>query len=455
MAQNPLGLVARTEAAVPRLLAEPERARRLYPVVLLLFTLAVWFPALFTGLDEPSQDAFYHITQTALHHSPGEIADWFVRGYWAYTHYEYRPLTRLSLLADYLVWGRRPFGFHLTNVMLHFACAFLLAAVLVRARAPVWAARLSGAVAVVFPPGRMAVSWMNGRQDLLCAALLLAGVLFFLNWLAGKRWPHLLAAAAFTLASALAKEPGAAAPLFLLAAAFAVPTRRKVWQRLGAVALVGVLLSPYLWLRLRAWPMDQYVAQNADQLRPLRVSVRWFFAELAAPRPYELATTWRRQGLHILFSVDLLRLLLEQVAFWAALVALVLRRRRLLVLGMAWKLVFFLPVHNLYWNPAFTHYRYLPHLGTAWLAGLASWELAAYAAVRLRDRARPLLRWSIVAVFLALLLGYYITQLGQRWPTWSVIVRGGLAPPASFCRELEGPGVPFRLEDAPAAPAEP
>jgi hypothetical protein len=54
-----------------------------------------------------------------------------------------------------------------------------------------------------------------------------------------------------------------------------------------------------------------------------------------------------------------------------------------------------------------------------------------------------------------LLLGYYITQLGQRWPTWSVIAKGGLKPPASFCRDLEGPDVPFRLGDAPAAPAEP
>ncbi len=435
--------VPRIEGFFRRLLAKPERARRAYPLLLLVFTLIVWFPALFTGLDDPSQDAFYHITQAALHHSPGDVADWFLRGYWAYTHYEYRPLTRLSLLADYLMWGRRLLGFHLTNVLLHFACALLLAAVMVRAGAPAWAGRLSGAVAAVFPPGQMAVSWTNGRQDVLCAALLLAGVLFFVNWLLGKRWPHLIGAAGFTLLSALAKEPGAAAPLFLLAAALLIPSKRKLWQRLGALGIIAALLAPYLWLRLRAWPFDRYLEQNAAQLRPLSVSVRWLFGELLLPRVYELGTVWRSQGFYIFFSPEFPRLLLEQVAFWSGLIALLLRQRRLLALGAAWQIVFFLPVHNLYWNSAFSHYRYLPHFGTAWLVGLAAWELIGYTGPALGRRLRPLARWAIVAAGLALLLGYYVIQLDHKWPSWRLIRQGGPAPPASFCRDVRGPDAPL------------
>ncbi|UCC68859.1 MAG: hypothetical protein JSV79_02735 [Armatimonadota bacterium] len=454
MGQHSVSLVKRIEGFFPRLLADPERARRLYPALLLLFTLIVWFPALFAGLDQPSQDAFYHITHAALHHTPEDVTSWFVRGYWAYTHYEYRPLTRLSLLADYLIWGPRPLGFHLTNVLLHFACVFLLGAVMVRAGSPVWAARLAGAVAAVFPPGQMAVSWMNGRQDVLCAALLLAGVLFFVNWLVGRSWPHLLAAAVFTLLSALAKEPGAAAPLFMLAAAFLVPTRRRLWQRIGATALIAALLIPYVWLRLRAWPLDQYAQQNANQLRPLNTALRWFVSDLLAPRPYDLATTWRRQGLYLLFSRDLLSLLIEQLAFWAALIVLLARQRRLLGLGVIWKLVFFLPVYNLYWNPAFTHYRYLPHLGTAWLVGLAAWELTRYAATNLRRPGRALIREALIAAALLILIAHYVVQLPLRWPTWSVIAQGGPEPHPSFCRALDGHDVPFRL-DEPRQPPEP
>ncbi len=435
-------IAARLHRGLRGWLAEPPRARRVYPAALLALTLLVWFPSLFTGLGDPSQDAFYHITQAALHHSPGDIAGWFEHGYWAYTHYEYRPLTRLSLLADYLVWGRRPFGFHLTNVLLHFACAFLLAAAVARADAPIWAARLSGAAAAAFPSGQMAVSWINGRQDVLCAVFALGAVCLFLNWLAGRPWPHLAGACVCALLSALAKEPGAAVPLFLVGAILLLPSPRKGETRLGAVGIVAAALVPYLWLRVRAWPLGDYLAQNAAQLRPLSVSLRWLFGDLLLPRPYELVTTWRQQGIYLLFSPLFPKLLVEQVAFWVGLAALLARQRRLLLLGLWWKLIFFLPVYNLYWNPAFTHYRYLPHLGNAWLVGLAAWELAGSAAARMQRWGRPLLRGVLIAAGLVLLLGYYAAQLEDRWPTWKLIRQGGPAPPAAFCRDLHGLDAP-------------
>lgn len=444
----------RVEALVRALLTEPQRARRVYPVALLLFTLVVWFPAFFTGLDLASPDDFYHTTQAALHHTPGDIADWFTRGYWAYTHFEYRPLTRLSLLADWLIFGPRPWGFHLVNVLLHFGCAFLLAAILARAGAPIWGGRLSGAVAAVLPPGQMAVSWTNGRQDLLCGLFLLAALCLFLDWLAGKSWARLLGAAACSLLSALAKEPGAVAPALFLAATFIVPTRRSTLQRIAAAAITALPLVPYFVLRLRAWPMSDYAAQNALQLRPLSVSVSWLFSDVLLPRPNELATTWRNQGWVLAFSPRFPRLLLEQLAFWAGLVILLKRQPRILALGVAWKVLLYLPVHNLYWNPAFSHYRYLPHLGTAGLVGVAAWELSGWAAGRIHRWGRPLLRWSVIALALALLLRYYTGQLEFRWPSWSLIAQGGPKPPAAFGRSLTGPGAPRLDESAIYPPGE-
>jgi len=444
----------RAESFVRLLLAEPQRGRRTYPLALLLFTLIIWFPTLFTGLDLASPDDFYHTTQAALHHTPSDILGWFTRGYWAYTHFEYRPLTRLSLLADWLVFGPRPWGFHLVNVLLQFGCAFLLAAALAKAGAPIWGARLSGAVAAVFPPGQMAVSWINGRQDLLCGFLLLAALCLWLNWLGGRSWWNAVGAAACSLLSALAKEPGAVAPALFLAAGFLVPARRPAWQRLVAVALTAATLIPYVHLRLRAWPMADYAVQNAPQLRPLSVSVTWLFSDLLTPRLYELATTWRQQGLTLPFSPRFPRLLIEQLAFWLGLVALARRQPRLLALCLSWKVLLFLPVHNLYWNPAFTHYRYLPHLGTAGLVGLAAWELAGWGAARMHEWGRPLVRWLVVALGLAVLLRYYTGQLEFRWPPWWLIKQGGPKPPASFGRSLTGPGEPRFDESAIYPPGE-
>jgi 4-amino-4-deoxy-L-arabinose transferase-like glycosyltransferase len=448
------GVLDRAETFIRLLLAEPPRARRVYPWVLLLFTLIIWFPTLFTGLDLANPDDFYHTTQAALHHTPRDILGWFTRGYWAYTHLEYRPLTRLSLLANYFVFGPRPWGFHLVNVLLHFGCAFLLVAALTKAGAPVWAARLSGGVAVVFPPGQMAVSWINGRQDLLCGFLLLAALCLWLDWVAGKSWARLLGAAACSLLSALAKEPGAVAPAVFLASAFIIPSRRAIVPRLGAVGLVALVLAPYVVLRLRAWPMGDYAAQNALQLRPLSVSITWLLSDVLVPRLYEVATTWRQQGLLIFFSPRFPRLLIEQIAFWVGLAILVKRQPRLLALGVAWEVLLFLPVHNLYWNPAFTHYRYLPHLGTAALVGVAAWELAGWAAARMHGWGRPAIRWSLIALGLALLVRFYIGQLDFRWPPWWLIRQGGPKPPATFGRSLTGPGKPRFDESAIYAPGE-
>jgi hypothetical protein len=201
--------------------------------------------------------------------------------------------------------------------------------------------------------------------------------------------------------------------------------------------------------------MDQYLAQNAPQLRPLKVGLIWLFRDLLAPRPYEIATEVPAQGLHIFFSRGFHLFVLEQVAFWAGLVVLVCRRRRLLALGIVWQIALFLPVYNLYWNPAFKHYRYLPHLGTAMLVGLAAWELAGWAASKMHTWGRPLVRWSIIALAVALLLWYYIGQIGLRWPPWSLIKQGGPKPPPAFCHDLQGEGAPAFDDSAVYPPGEP
>ena len=37
----------------------------------------------------------------------------------------YRPLLNLSFRLDYLIWGMNPFGFHLTNVLIHILVVLL------------------------------------------------------------------------------------------------------------------------------------------------------------------------------------------------------------------------------------------------------------------------------------------------------------------------------------------
>jgi hypothetical protein len=86
----------------------------------------------------------------------------------------YVPITWLSFALDHAVWGLRPAGYHLTNVLLHAVNAALvsvLAADLLR-RATGWPdpiCRLGAAVSALFgglhPLRVEAVSWVTGRRD--------------------------------------------------------------------------------------------------------------------------------------------------------------------------------------------------------------------------------------------------------------------------------------------------
>jgi len=93
-----------------------------------------------------------------------------------------RPLVSVSYVIDHAIWGREPFGYHVTNVLVHMlnvALLFLLARGIALDRRRVhgadedrWAT-VAGAVAAmlfaVHPMMTGAVGYVSGRSDLLSA----------------------------------------------------------------------------------------------------------------------------------------------------------------------------------------------------------------------------------------------------------------------------------------------
>lgn len=99
-----------------------------------------------------------------------------------------RPLPRaLFLLNDTLFGIDRPWGYHLTNGLLHLGSVLLVGAIaqaLIRgrlgrrdARRALPSALVAAALFGVYPPTTGAVSWVSGRTDLLAVFFLLAATL--------------------------------------------------------------------------------------------------------------------------------------------------------------------------------------------------------------------------------------------------------------------------------------
>ena len=164
--------------------------RRIIPVVLSLMSFLVFAGALRNGFTNWDDDMY--VTQSTIIESlaPGNVAAMFsgsslFGGNWA-------PLTTLSYALDYAMWQRRPFGYHLTNLLLHVLCTLLLYEVLRRilgredAEAGTIPAALGAALFAIHPVQVESVAWVAERKNLLGMGFLLGA---FLAWLRATRGP--------------------------------------------------------------------------------------------------------------------------------------------------------------------------------------------------------------------------------------------------------------------------
>ena len=168
-----------------------------------------------------------------------------------------RPLTNFSFALDYAVWGPEPFGFHLTNLLLHVlnvALVFVVASAVwsdtrqgeVRAGATshVTVAAITALLFAAHPMMSEAVGYVSSRSDLLCTAFFLVAFLAGRTWIGGGRaWSGVLAWLAWS-AALLSKETAAFLPVVLLLSMTLLPAARPRsprWTRLGALILVMFL----------------------------------------------------------------------------------------------------------------------------------------------------------------------------------------------------------------------
>jgi tetratricopeptide (TPR) repeat protein len=170
------------------------------------------------------------------------------------------PVTWLTFGLDHALWGMDPFGYHLTNVLLHAANAalfYLLALRLLRLARPAAGAAsigLGALVAALFfavhPLRVESVAWVTERRDVLSALFYLLTVLAYLRACAAEGPPRrrwlLASLGAYTL-GLLSKSMIMSLPLVLLVLdVYPLRRARGSWRH--------VLLEklPYLALAIAA-----------------------------------------------------------------------------------------------------------------------------------------------------------------------------------------------------------
>jgi tetratricopeptide (TPR) repeat protein len=315
---------------------------------------------------------------------------------WACTSFDaanWHPLTWLSLQLDASLYGLCPFGFHLTNILLHAASTGLLLALLCRLTGRLWPSALVAALFGLHPLHVESVAWVAERKDVL------SGFLAFLTLYAYARYtrnPGWVNYGLTTLALALglmAKPMLVTLPCLFLLLDFWPLGRFPSGPPGGALqpaAKSRITLEKLPWFALAAVSSAVTVhAQNrAWAIRSLEefpLSIRAGNAVIACVR-YLLAAVWpsglqpfyahsgQPSAVWILGLCGLLLAIVTMVVLTSA------RSMPYFLVGWLWYLVTLAPVIGIIqvgMQAMADRYTYLPLVGIFIMASWGAAELAA------------------------------------------------------------------------------
>ena len=108
---------------------------------------------------------------------------------WAFTtsHPPYwHPMTWLSHLIDYQLYGLHPKGHYLTNVFLHITSALILFMVLFRMTGALWQSAFVAAIFALHPLNVESVAWIAERKNVLSTLLCLLTMWAYIHYSAKK-----------------------------------------------------------------------------------------------------------------------------------------------------------------------------------------------------------------------------------------------------------------------------
>ncbi|MFM8891908.1 MAG: tetratricopeptide repeat protein [Planctomycetia bacterium] len=286
-----------------------------------------------------------------------------------------RPAQLASLMVDAALWGRAPFGYHLTSVLLHAVNVILVWALLRRfvTRQPPLVPLAAAGLFALHPLVVEAVCEPSYREDLLAACFTLAGLVVALGHdprrPTGGRWRATVCGIACLLAVA-SKESGSAAPL-LLAVLWRLVGNREP-SRFWRPAVIGGMAATLVFLAAR-FLLEPHPSQIFTE-RPSYPGGSFASALLLMPRilslyaqlvvfPVNLCADYGLASLaHIPLPVAIV--VLGGLAIAAS---LAIRQDRRLLLAVCLVVFPLLPVLNLVpiYRPAADRYLYLPLAGVA------------------------------------------------------------------------------------------
>jgi len=124
--------------------------------------------------DNPALKDLAGLRQAWIPHQDPET------GVWLLSTPQYYPLTHTSFFIEKKIWGNATLGYHVVNLLLHAASAFVIWQILRRLRVP--GAWLAAAIWAIHPLQVESVAWISERKNTLSGVLFFSALWFYLDF---------------------------------------------------------------------------------------------------------------------------------------------------------------------------------------------------------------------------------------------------------------------------------
>src|SRR5215471_6415667 len=146
---------------------------------------------------------------------PGYSRSWNFSQWLATLFESYRPVRNASYAIDFLIWGRRPFGFHLTNVLIHAVNSIMVFFLVRRIAQKERIAMVAALIFAVHPIQTDAVSYISGRRDILFTLFYISAFHSYLKYREQGSKRFFVLFLGFWALSLMSKEMAVSLPLII------------------------------------------------------------------------------------------------------------------------------------------------------------------------------------------------------------------------------------------------
>ena len=173
----------------------------------------------------------------------------------------YRPVVSATYAIDNSLWGLKPFGFHLTNIIIHVINSLLFFKLLLlmfgiesakTQKSRLYAVIFGALIFAVHPIHTEAVTWVSGRTDSLSFTFFIASFIYYLKYSKGKNPLNFVMVFFFFVLSLLAKEMAITLPAVILLYDIAVSkglSKKLIQEKLLIYVSFVAASVMYLFLR--------------------------------------------------------------------------------------------------------------------------------------------------------------------------------------------------------------